>query len=129
MIVVDTSVWIDALNKRDSQGAQKLRTINPNKDIILGDLVLLEILQGARDDLHARRMENDLLQFDLRQMLDRAIATRAASNYRQLRSLGITIRKSNDLIIGTYCIANGHALLHSDRDFAPMVEHLGLIEY
>ena len=129
MIVVDTSVWIDALNKRDSQGAQKLRSIKPNKDIILGDLVLLEILQGARDDLHARRMENDLLQFDLRPMLDRAIATRAASNYRQLRSLGITIRKSNDLIIGTYCIANGHALLHSDRDFSPMVEHLGLIEY
>lgn len=129
MIVVDTSVWIDALNKRDNRSTQRLRSINPNRNIILGDLVLLEILQGARDDIAARRIENDLLQFGLRQMLNQSIAIRAASNYRQLRALGITIRKFNDLIIGTYCIENGYPLLHNDRDFVPMVEHLGLVEF
>lgn len=129
MIVVDTSVWIDALSRRDNAGTQRLYSIRPTKDIILGDLVLFKILQGARDDLNARRLERDLVQFGQRNMLDRIVAKRAAANYRLLRGLGITIRKSNDLIIGAYCIEHGHALLHNDRDFAPMAEHLGLIEY
>jgi predicted nucleic acid-binding protein len=90
---------------------------------------LLDILQGARDDLNARRMELELTQFDVRQMLDTEIAIKAAANYRHLRSLGVTIRKSNDLIIGTWCIENNVPLLHNDRDFKPMAEHLGLIEY
>ena len=128
MIVVDTSVWIDALNKRDNVGTQKLRSIRPNRDIIVGDLILFEILQGVKDDLNARRLERDLVEFEVRQMLDRTVAVRAASNYRLLRNIGITIRKSNDLIIGAYCIENGYALLYNDRDFAPMAEHLGLIE-
>jgi predicted nucleic acid-binding protein len=72
------------------------------------------------------RIERSLRRFDVVTMLDGALAVRAAANYRLLRSRGITIRKTIDLIIGTFCIELGHRLLHDDRDFDPMVEHLGL---
>lgn len=69
------------------------------------------------------------MRFSSVSVLDRNLAVRAAANYRRLRGLGITIRKTNDLIIGTWCIENRMSLLHNDRDFAPMVEHLGLVEF
>lgn len=59
-------------------------------------------------------------------MLDETIAVQAARNDRFLRGRGITIRKRIDMIIGTFCLASGHVLLHDDRDFDPMAEHLGL---
>ena len=127
MIVVDSSIWVDVMRKIDNLGTRKFRSIDPTGDIILGDVVLLEVLQGARDDLNALRIERELRQFNLRQMLDGDIAIHAAANYRRLRSLGKTIRKTNDLIIGTWCIENRCALLHNDRDFLPMVDHLGLV--
>lgn len=127
MIVVDSSIWVDVMRKIDNPGTRKFRSIDPTGDIILGDVVLLEVLQGARDDLNALRIERELRQFNLRQMLDGDIAIHAAANYRRLRSLGKTIRKTNDLIIGTWCIENRCALLHNDRDFLPMVDHLGLV--
>ena len=49
-----------------------------------------------------------------------------ARNYRALRAAGCTVRKTPDLIIGTYCIEHGHTLLHADRNFEPMREYLGL---
>ena len=127
MIVVDSSIWVDVMRKIDNPGTRKFRSIDPTGDIILGDVVLLEVLQGARDDLNALRIERELRQFNLRQMLDGDIAIHAAANYRRLRSLGKTIRKTNDLIIGTWCIENRCALLHNDCDFLPMVDHLGLV--
>ncbi len=96
-------------------------------DVGIGDLILLEVLRGARDEAHAARLEHELRQFQVLNMLDDALAAIAARHYRALRSRGVTIRKTADLIIGTYCIENGHALLHDDRDFEPMREHLGLI--
>ena len=98
---------------------------DPNT-IIIGDLVLLEVLRGARDDVHAARLRRDLGRFGKQSMLNERVALRAAENFRRLRSLCKTVRKTPDLIIGTFCIENRHALLHSDRDFDPMVEHLGL---
>ena len=93
---------------------------------LIGDLVLLEVLQGARSEAHARLLERQLLQYPIVPLLDSDLAVRTARNYRRLRDLGITIRKINDVIIGTYCIEHGHALLHDDRDFLPMQTHLGL---
>jgi predicted nucleic acid-binding protein len=95
--------------------------------VLVGDLILLEVLQGARDESHATRLERYLRRFEVVAMLDDRIASSAARNYRTLRARGITIRKTVDLIIGTYCIEHGHALLHDDRDFDPMREHLGLL--
>jgi predicted nucleic acid-binding protein len=85
-----------------------------------------EVLQGARDEAHAAHIEGGLRQYVLVPLLSADLASRAARNYRKLRELGITVRKTADIIIGTFCIENRHSLLHDDRDFRPMVEHLGL---
>ncbi len=126
MIVVDSSVWIANLRNTDTDAVRRLRASDDDDQIIVGDVILLEVLQGARDDLQALRIERSLRRFDVVTMLDGALAVRAAGNYRQLRARGITVRKTVDLINGTFCIERDHRLLHDDRDFDPMVEHLGL---
>lgn len=95
-------------------------------DVIVGDLILLELLQGAKDDRDSKAIDNRLRDFPVVNLLDTDRVYRAARNYRILRSRGATIRKTIDLIIGTYCIDHGHTLLHNDRDFTPMQFHLGL---
>jgi predicted nucleic acid-binding protein len=95
--------------------------------ILVGDLILLEILQGARDERAAARIERGLRRFEVVPLLDADLAPRAARNYRRLRDMGITIRKTNDIIIGTFCIERGWPLLHDDRDFIAMEKHLGLL--
>ncbi len=94
--------------------------------LLVGDLILLEVLQGARDEAHAARIERGLRRFPVVPMLGDAIAVQAARNYRLLRARGITVRKTKDTIIGAFCIAGGHFLPHDDRDFDPMEVHLGL---
>jgi len=127
MIVVDSSVWIGQLRQSGSHAVDKLESIrNPTNTILVGDLILLEILQGARDDRNAVRIERELRVFRIAQMLDRAIAVKAASNYRMLRAHGITVRKTTDLIIATFCVERRHGLLHDDRDFDVLAPHLGL---
>jgi predicted nucleic acid-binding protein len=126
MIVVDSSVWIANLRDLDIEPVRKLRSIDDLDAILVGDLVLLEVLQGARDEEHAVRIESDLRQFRIERMLDEELAVRAARHYRTLRGRGVTIRKTIDLIIGAFCLERGHALLHDDRDFDSMAVHLGL---
>ncbi|MGO4437500.1 type II toxin-antitoxin system VapC family toxin [Rhizobium sp. RAF56] len=126
MIVVDTSVWIDHLRGNDSSAVRRLKSIEDTQDILVGDLILLEVLQGARSEHHAALIAESLRQFEIRSMLDDRLAVKAAHNSRRLREHGITVRKTIDMIIGTFCIENGHLLLHDDRDFEPMAEHLGL---
>ena len=126
MIVVDSSVWIANLRNSDGEAARKLRAIDEEDQILVGDLILLEVLQGARDEAQAGRIERGMRQFKVVPMLNDVLAVRAARNYRMLRQRGITVRKTIDVIIGTFCVEYGHDLLHDDRDFLPMVEHLGL---
>jgi predicted nucleic acid-binding protein len=126
VILVDSSVWIAHLRGHRTPATAKLEEAVTREPLLVGDLILLEILQGARDDAHAMRMERALRQFAIVTLLDADLAPRAARNYRRLRELGITIRKTADIIIGTFCIEHRHALLHDDRDFVPMEEHLGL---
>jgi predicted nucleic acid-binding protein len=125
-VLVDSSVWIDWLRGGRSASAVRLISIGRDAQILVADLVLLEVLQGARDDLHAAAIALALEPFGRVQIMDVAIAVEAARNYRTLRARGITLRKTADLIIGTWCIAHDIALLHDDRDFEPMREHLGL---
>ena len=128
MIVVDSSVWIANLRGIDNAAAFRLRVLTDSADdqLLIGDLILLEVLQGARNDAHAVRIERELRQYPVARMLDEEIAVRAARNYRRLRARGITVRKTIDMITGTFCIERGHRLLHDDRDFDPMTEYLGL---
>lgn len=126
MIVVDSSVWIDHLSDRLTAAVSRLRSTPAASQILVGDIVLLEVLRGARNEAQAAAIERRMREFTVTSMLDEHLASRAAANYRRLRGLGFTIRKMPDLIIGTFCIERRHALLHQDRDFDPMVEHLGL---
>ena len=129
MIAVDTSVWIDWINRKETSQVARLNSILNQEEVVVGDIVLLEVLQGARDDLHARRIARMLDDCVHLPMLSKSLAITASSNFRTLRRQGITIRKTPDLIIGTWCIENRVPLLHNDRDFLPMVDHLGLVEY
>ncbi len=126
MIVVDSSVWIDHLKGRRTPQVEKLRAVTDFDIIMVGDVVMLEVLRGVRNENEAARVETLLRRFAIVRMLDEELASRAASHYRTLRAVGITISKSVDLIIGTFCIAHRHVLLHSDKDFGPMSKHLGL---
>lgn len=128
MIVVDSSVWIGLLRGSDNRAVRRLREIAEVEDdqVLTGDLILLEVLQGARDEAHAARIERGRRRYPVVPMLNDAIAVQAARNYRLLRGRGITVRKTIDMIIGTFCVASGHALLHDDRDFEGMVGVLGL---
>ena len=126
MIVVDTSVWIAHFRNEPSAAVAKLRAIANPDDIVVGDLILLECLQGARDEAHAARMEAALRVFQIENMLGDQAAVETARLYRALRGLGLTPRKTIDVVIGAFCIRRGYQLLHQDRDFEPMHTHLGL---
>ncbi len=126
MILVDTSVWIAHLRGDRTQATAKLEVAAMREPLLIGDLILLEVLQGARNEAHALRIERGLRSYAVAPLLDAELAVEAARNYRKLRELGITIRKTADLVIGTFCIEHGHSLLDDDRDFEPMERHLGL---
>ena len=126
MILVDSSVWIDYFRGTQTPESGKLDELLSSEPIAVGDLILAEVLQGfgsERDFNEARRLLTSLLVVELG---GQDIAIQAARNFRFLRAQGITIRKTIDTIIATRCIESGFTLLHSDRDFDPFVQHLGL---
>ena len=127
MILVDSSVWIDYFNGRRMPETDYLDGLLGNDVAATGDLILVEVLQGFRDDADlaaARDAMSRLPSFDL---LGRGRVDRAAGRYRELRAAGVTPRKTIDVVIGSFCIDEGLPLLFSDRDFLPMVEHVGLV--
>jgi predicted nucleic acid-binding protein len=128
VIVVDSSVWIDFLNGRNAPHVRRLRALLGTDEIIIGDLMLCEVLQGVESERMAREVEALLRRFEIAAMAGAAIAVAAARNFRSLRRRGITVDKTIDLLIGTWCIENRRPLLHNDSDFHPMARHLGLIE-
>jgi predicted nucleic acid-binding protein len=128
MTVVDTSVWIDFLNGRDAPHVRHLNTILGVEEIVVGDLMLCEVLQGLDGERQAREVEALLRRFQIVPMAGDRIAVAAAHNFRALRRFGVTVRKTIDLLIGTWCIENRVALLHNANDFRSMAKHLGLIE-
>ena len=126
MIVVDSSVWIDYYNGTTTPQTLKLKSLLGETELLVGDIILCEVLRGARSDAHARAIRKELAEFDCVSMLDPELAVIAAANYRKLRGLGVTVRKTVDLVIGTCCLERKYELLHADRDFDAMETHLGL---
>ncbi len=129
MIAVDSGVWIDYLRGTQNPEADRLDLIIANRTalIVVGDLVLCEVLKGVDTEAEAARVEREMRRFHVEAMSTPDLAIKAAANYRALRGRGFTVRKTIDLLIGTFCIEHGHALLHRDhRDFGPMASHLGL---
>jgi predicted nucleic acid-binding protein len=126
LILIDSSVWIEYFNGATSPQAEKLDGLLGYDLLITGDLILTEVLQGftlERDFNSARKLLTSLTIVELG---GEEIAIQAARNFRTLRGLGITVRKTVDTLIATHCIENNHELLHSDRDFDPFAKHLGL---
>ncbi len=127
MILVDTSVWIDYFNGKENLHTDTLDRALVDGTVAIGDLIFLEILQGFRKDNEYRKAKTTLLTLDQYEMFNSEIALKCAQNYRALRKKGITIRRTTDVIIATFCIENKLPLLFSDKDFIPFVEKLRLV--
>ena len=126
MIVVDTSVWIDYVNGVHTAQTDILDKELQERRVVTGDLIMVEFLQGFRDNKQfqtAKMLMNSLEYYDF---VGKQIATKTAENFRLLRKKGVTVRKTIDVLIATFCIEHGFELLHNDRDFEPMKEILGL---
>lgn len=126
MIFVDSSVWVDYFRGLDTPEADKLDGLLGSEPLTTGDLVLTEVLQGFRSDADFNQAQALLTSLTVIELCGRNITVQAARNYRRLRALGITVRKTIDTVIATRCIEDDFALLYSDRDFDPFVKHLGL---
>jgi predicted nucleic acid-binding protein len=126
MNLVDSSVWIDYFNGEKTSQTDWLNSALGNTPIIMGDLILTEVLQGFQSDRDFRIARNLLLRLPFMPMGGEELAVESAINYRLLRKKGVTIRKTIDVIIGTFCIHYKLPLLHDDRDFDPMVKFIGL---
>jgi predicted nucleic acid-binding protein len=126
MTLVDSSVWIDQFNQVLSPAVQRLHQLIAEGPLLVGDLILCEVLQGFRSEAQAQLVERALSQYEVVTLSSPPLAVKAATNYRFLRTRGITVRKTIDVIIGTFCVERGHYLLHSDPDFEPMERLLGL---
>jgi predicted nucleic acid-binding protein len=126
MILVDSSVWVDYFNGQDTLEVDALDKLLKIQPIATGDLILAEVLQGFRHDSDyttAKRLLTSLTIFNL---LTTDLAIKSADHFRILRKQGITVRKTIDVVIATFCIEENHSLLFSDKDFLPFVEHFGL---
>lgn len=127
MILVDTSVWINYLNGVQSQHTDALDAGIVECTVAMGDLIFLEILQGIRNDSDYLLTKQTLMTLGRLELFGKGMPEKCAANYRALRKKGITIRKTTDVIIATFCIERRMPLLFLDRDFIPFVHHLGLI--
>ena len=126
MIVVDSSVWIDFFNGVCTPEVERLDGLLGVTPVAIGDLILVEVVQGFRNEQDvatARQLFRSLVPLP---MLGARNAWKSAENYRELQRRGVTVRKTIDGIIATACIETNLPLLFSDRDFNPFVEHLGL---
>ena len=127
MILADTSVWVGYFNGQDNIHTDTLDTALAEGTVVIGDIILLEILQGFRNDKDYKSAKNTLGTLEQFEMLGHNMVEKCATNFRGLRKQGITIRRTTDVIIATFCIDNKIPLLFQDRDFTPFVEKLGLI--
>jgi predicted nucleic acid-binding protein len=126
VILVDSSVWIDYLRGTASPQAEKLDTLLGTVPLAIGDLILTEVLQGCATDREFNAVKRTLSSLHTVNLGGLELAIEAAKNFRKLRALGFTVRKTIDTVIATRCIMDGMELLHSDRDFDPFEKHLGL---
>ena len=126
MILVDTSVWIDYFKGTITTQTQLLDSLLDHEFLAIGDLILTEVLQGFTNDRDFNEATKMLTSLIVVELGGQEIAIQAANNFRALRNLGVTVRKTIDTVIATRCIESGYDLLHNDRDFDPFAKHLGL---
>ena len=126
MIIADTSVWIDFFRGIDAPHTIALESVIGNDELFIGDLIIAELFQGAGNEKIVNQIQDVVRRLTCVNMVNESLAYKSAANYRYLRSNGITIRKTIDMLIATFCIEAGAKLIHNDRDFDPIEEYLGL---
>jgi len=126
MLLVDSSVWIDYFNGTPSEQAERLDSLLGREDLLTGDLILAEVLRGFDRPADFRRARKLMSSLAYEDMLGKDVALRGVAYYRSLRRRGITVRKTIDVLIASFCILRGHSLLHRDRDFEPFERFFGL---
>ena len=126
MILVDSSVWIDYFRSADTPQVALLDSYFGRSSLAVGDLIAAEVLQGVRDQKEFKWVKKTLDAFEHVDLAGYDLAVKASENYRSLRAIGVTIRKTIDTLIATRCIEDRLTLLHADRDFLPFSQHLGL---
>ena len=127
MVLVDSSVWIDYFGATLNPKVNQLDIILDHQDVLVGDLVMAEVLQGIRSDREFHIVRQSFSILEQVSLIDPFLAVKCAQNYRILRQLGVTIRKTVDCVIATWCVEHQVPLLHSDKDFEPFEQHLGLV--
>lgn len=127
MVIVDSSVWIDYFNGRDTAQTNKLDDLLSSEAVGLGDLILVEVLQGFREDKDYQIAKQLLTALTVFNLLGSDVAIKSVNHFRSLRKRGVTVRKTADVVIATFCIENNYPLLFSDKDFIPFMNFLGLI--
>ena len=126
MTLVDSSVWIDYFKGTITAQTDILDKLLGQQPLAIGDLILIEILQGFDNERDFRDARKMLTSLEVVELGGREIAIQAAKNFRKLRRLGVTVRKTIHTVVATRCIESGYDLLHNDRDFDPFARHLGL---
>ena len=126
MILVDSSVWIDYFRSADTPQVALLDSLFGRSPLAVGDLIAAEVLQGVRDEREFKWVKKTLDAFEHIDLAGYDLAVKASENYRSLRAVGVTIRKTIDTLIATRCNEDGLTLLHADSDFLPFSKHLGL---
>jgi len=126
VVIADTSVWVDFLRGAQAPHCDRMALLLDDQSIALCDRVLQEVLQGVSDEREFRTVSARLLALPCFNLGGHALALAAARNYRRMRRLGLTPRSATDVLIATFCVEEGHELLHNDRDFDLMARHLGL---
>ncbi len=126
MILVDSSVWIDYFRGAVTLQTERLDALLGSETLAVGDLILTEVLQGFNNERDFNQARKLLTALAVVEIGGREVAIQAARNFRTLRLMGVTVRKTIDILIATRCIESDFVLLYSDRDFEPFVEHLGM---
>jgi predicted nucleic acid-binding protein len=126
VIIVDSTVWVDYVNGKSNEETRLLEVRIGREEIGLTDLIFCEVLQGFRGEREFEEVKTQLLEFSIFSTGGTEMALEAATNYRRLRAQGFTVRKTIDCWIATFCLREGHELLHRDRDFDPFESELGL---
>jgi hypothetical protein len=126
MVIVDTTVWVDYLRGARTPQAEWLEVEMAHQRLGLTDLILCEVLQGVRGERRFAEVRSELVKYEIFTTGGTDLAIATARNYRSLRAKGYTVRRTIDCLIATFCLSNGHTLLHNDRDFDPFEQALGL---
>jgi hypothetical protein len=127
VVIVDTSAWVEYFRDGDPSVVESVARCLDQDLVAIGDLVYCEVMQGIRSPRQRQEVSSLFLSLPQYEMVGFVIAERAAHNYRILRSRGVTVRKTLDVLIGTFCAEHGMQIIHHDRDFDLMAEHIGLV--